>query len=318
MNPAQSIHQTSARADRDGIGVGKVQRTLNGSGREDEATTLSQRKPAYPNPVHPCHNCSVGGMVSLESRGVERVSDLPLVHVHLLPSMIRPGSMRGGIAVVADVLRATTVMVHALAAGADAIVPCLEIDEARAIAHEFPKNRVILAGERYGLPIDGFDLGNSPRSFSPDVCAGKTVVTTTTNGTRAIHTALGADRVLIAAFANLEATLKQLRSESRAIHLIGSGTNGRVSLEDSLLVGALADGLRSTHSLTGNDEAALASAAWRSTRGESLVDVLKRGSGGRRVLEIALEADLETAADLDRFDFVAEVVRDPIRIVRRN
>src|SRR3954471_15886347 len=96
-------------------------------------------------------------------------SDRPEVFVHLLPGLIPPGSLKGGVAVVVDVLRATTVMVHALAAGCEAVIPCLEIDDARRVAEGLPPGSAILAGERQGLPIEGFDLGNSPRDFTPEV-----------------------------------------------------------------------------------------------------------------------------------------------------
>ena len=114
--------------------------------------------------------------------------------------MIPTGLLQGGVAVVLDVLRATSVMVHALDAGAISVVPCLEIDEAQAIASQFEPGQVILAGERLGLPIDGFDFGNSPGSFTPEVCRGKVIVMTTTNGTRAIYASLpagpGSDRLI--------------------------------------------------------------------------------------------------------------------------
>src|SRR4051794_89600 len=131
----------------------------------------------------------------------------PEVFVHLLPSLIPPGTLRGGTAVVIDVLRATTVMVQALAAGCDAVIPCGEVDEAREVAAGLPAGKAILAGERQGLPIEGFDLGNSPGDFTLDNCRGKTLVMTTTNGTRAILASLEADRVLVAAFSNLLATV---------------------------------------------------------------------------------------------------------------
>lgn len=82
--------------------------------------------------------------------------------VHLLPTLIAPGTLRGGVAVVVDVLRATTVMVQALAAGCEAIIPCREIDEAREVAAGLAPGAALLAGERHGLPIPGFHLGNSP------------------------------------------------------------------------------------------------------------------------------------------------------------
>jgi 2-phosphosulfolactate phosphatase len=89
-------------------------------------------------------------------------TEQPEVFVHLLPSLIPPGALKGGVAVVVDVLRATTAMVHALAAGCAAVIPCGEIDEARREARRLPAGSALLAGERTGLPIEGFDLGNSP------------------------------------------------------------------------------------------------------------------------------------------------------------
>ncbi len=170
--------------------------------------------------------------------------DRPKVFVHLLPSLIPPGILRGGVAVVVDVLRATTVMVYALAAGCEAIIPCEEIDEAKAVAASLPTGTALLAGERGGLPIPGFDLGNSPGEFTPEVCQGKTLVMTTTNGTRAILACLDADRVYIASFANLRATSDEIvvqflkKDHGHPVHIVCSGTEGLISLEDSLLAGS--------------------------------------------------------------------------------
>jgi 2-phosphosulfolactate phosphatase len=167
-------------------------------------------------------------------------SERPEVFVHLLPCMIPPGALRGGVAVVVDVLRATTVIVHALAAGCNAVIPCLEIDEARSLAATFPPGTAILAGERQGLPIEGFDLGNSPGTFTPEVCRGKTLVMTTTNGTRAVLACLEAERVMIGAFPNFAATVQTLHAEDRPVHVVCAGTDGSISYEDALLAGAYA------------------------------------------------------------------------------
>ena len=167
------------------------------------------------------------------------------VFVHLLPKLIPPGSLRGGVAVVVDVLRATTVMVQALAAGCEAIIPCGEIDEAKEVAAGLPPGTALLAGERRGLPIPGFDLGNSPGEFTPEVCREKTLVMTTTNGTRAILASLEAERVYIASFTNLRATSDEIsvqflkKDHGHAVHIVCAGTEGHISLEDSLLAGAL-------------------------------------------------------------------------------
>src|SRR6516165_3641986 len=104
------------------------------------------------------------------------------VQVHLLPGLAPPGRLAGGLAVVVDVLRATTTSIHALVAGCTAVRPCVEIEEAQTLAGAMRAGRVLLAGERNGTPIAGFDLGNSPQEFTPKACRGCILVFTTTNG----------------------------------------------------------------------------------------------------------------------------------------
>ena len=242
----------------------------------------------------------------------------PAVFVHLLPSLLSGGPLSGGVAVVVDVLRATTVMVQALASGSEAVIPCLEIEEARTVAKALPVGSAILAGERQGLPIEGFDFGNSPDAFTREVCAGKTVVMTTTNGTRAILDSLKADKVYVAAFSNLTATIEALSRLEQPIHIVASGTDGLISFEDSALAGAIASGLGRPF---GNDEALLAAGLWGACRsslesGRSLYDLLSMGRGGKRVRSIGLADDVKAAAAIDRNPIVATLTREPLRIVR--
>ena len=112
------------------------------------------------------------------------------VQVHLLPQLAPPGALGGGVAVVVDVLRATTTIVHALAAGCVSVRPCAELEEARELAAGMRVGRTLLGGERGGVPIPGFELGNSPREYTSKVCRGNTLVFTTTNGTRALLRAM--------------------------------------------------------------------------------------------------------------------------------
>ena len=259
--------------------------------------------------------------------------DRPKVFVHLLPSLMPPGSLRGGVAVVVDVLRATTVMVSALAAGCEAIIPCQEIDEVQDIAASLPKGTALLAGERGGLPIPGFDLGNSPGEFTPEVCEGKTLVMTTTNGTRAILACLDADRVYIASFANLRATIDEVavqffkKDHGHPVHIVCSGTEGFISLEDSLLAGALATGIASLTVANypegerlGNDQAFIVLSQWLETKRYLMERPLERllslGRGGQNVRRIGRDKDITAATRIDRHPVVAELCRDPLRIVR--
>ena len=110
-------------------------------------------------------------------------------------------------AVVIDVVRATTTVVAALAAGCDGVTPVGDVNEARALASA---TGALLAGERGGLPLEGFDLGNSPGDFTRERCASRPLVLTTTNGTQAVRRCVGGQAVWAASFVNAEATARAL------------------------------------------------------------------------------------------------------------
>jgi 2-phosphosulfolactate phosphatase len=253
------------------------------------------------------------------------------IFVHLLPCLIPPGALRGGVAVVVDVLRATTVIVHALAAGCAAVIPCGEVEEAKRVATQLPPGTALLGGERGGLPIPGFHLGNSPGEFTRAVCTGKNLVMTTTNGTRAILACLDALRVYIASFANLKATADELgvqllkKDHGLPVHIVCAGTEGHISLEDSLLAGALTTGLAALTvndpegARLGNDEAFLVLSQWleaeRFLKRRPLKKLLGVSRGGQNVQRIGLAADIAAAAEVDRHPLVARLRVDPLRVV---
>src|SRR5439155_833037 len=141
------------------------------------------------------------------------------LEVLLTPAELQPLRVRDLsqiVCVVFDVLRATSSMVTALANGAEAIMPVEEISEALAIKARDP--HVLLAGERHGVKIERklsggvrFDFGNSPREFTSEKVRGKRIVTTTTNGTRALRACAKAKLTLVSSFLNLQATLDMLK-----------------------------------------------------------------------------------------------------------
>ena len=235
------------------------------------------------------------------------------VSVHLVPALAAPGRLAGGIAVVIDVLRATTTIVHALAAGCTAVRPCVEIAEARELADHLPAGKVLLAGERHGRQIDGFDLGNSPRDFTPARCKGTTLVLTTTNGTPALLRAAEADRVLVAAFVNFSAVCEQIRKDARPLHIVCAGLNGEPCLEDTLLAGALVDCLSDESEVALSDSARLAWDCFEN-HGRILAGALEVSEGGRGLCALGYAEDLKDAADIDRFAIVPELRRDPLRL----
>ena len=155
--------------------------------------------------------------------------------------------LRATACVVFDILRATSTFVTALQNGAKEIIPVSEISEAVAIRQQQPD--VLLAGERDGVKIHAaqsggidFDFGNSPREFTPEKVRGKTIVSTTTNGTRALRACAGAKMILASSFLNLSATAKFLtKSQPGEILLVCAGTGEGVALEDVLAAGALTE-----------------------------------------------------------------------------
>ena len=239
------------------------------------------------------------------------------IDVFLLPSLAESEQLAGRTCVVIDVLRATTTIVHALAAGATQVVPCLEVDEARQRAAEIG-SAAVLGGERSGGKIAGFDLGNSPAEYTPQSVGGKTLVFTTTNGTRALTRCKGAKRVLIGAFVNFSAICGEI-ADADQIALLCGGTDGEVTREDALLAGAIVCELaasggrelpeKSRYAL--NDQAELAADAWR-TAIRMLTDrplgmTLRDSRGGRNLIGMGHENDIDLAAQIDRFDIVPEL-----------
>jgi 2-phosphosulfolactate phosphatase len=235
------------------------------------------------------------------------------VHVHLLPQLLPPDRLHGGVAVVIDVLRATTTIIHALAAGCTAVRPCAEIEEAHALAGQMRAGRVLLAGERGGLPLAGFDLGNSPREYTSKLCQGNTLVLTTTNGTHAILRTAEADRALLAGFVNYSAVCEQLRQETRPIHILCAGQEGEIALEDTLLAGALVDYLCEALPVKLNDSARL---AWDGFEhhGRVLLGALEISAAGAKLRALGYDDDIRAAAQVDLFNLVPELRRDPLRV----
>jgi 2-phosphosulfolactate phosphatase len=231
------------------------------------------------------------------------------IDVYLLPALVEPVRLTGKTVVVIDVLRATTTIVHALAAGAVQVIPCLEVEEAQRITAELGK-AAISGGERGGKQIPGFDLGNSPAEYSRERVMGKTVVFTTTNGTRAMLRCKAAQRVLLGAFVNFSAVCRELAGFDQ-IALVCAGTDGQVTREDTLLAGAFVDDLARSKKCVLNDQALLAADAWR-TAVRVLTDrplgiTLRDSRGGRNLIEIGQEHDIDLAAQIDRFDIVPEL-----------
>ncbi len=167
----------------------------------------------------------------------------PRINVYSLPKFVEPEELAHGTVVILDVLRASTTIIYALQAGAKAVIPCREIDQARSIAGQYARGEVVLGGERNGLPIDQFDLGNSPDEYTPAMVKDKTIIFTSTNGTHALLHARYAKAILIGAFVNAAAIIQKLLGQKH-IHLLCAGTDGQLSEDDILLAGMLVENIQ--------------------------------------------------------------------------
>jgi 2-phosphosulfolactate phosphatase len=229
----------------------------------------------------------------------------------------------GQTCVVFDVLRATSVMVTGLAHGADGFVPVMEIVEAVAQRANFPD--ALLAGERDGLRIAAaqsggveFDLGNSPREYTPERVYGRTIISTTTNGTRAMRACVGAATVLAGSFLNLRATAEWLaRVAPRHIVMVCAGTGSQTALEDVFGAGALIQKLSHLDFPMALDDAAILAQRGYAAVADDLAVAVGEAKNGRRLLAMPeLCADVNFCLQQDRFEIVAQL--DGAGVLRRS
>jgi len=221
------------------------------------------------------------------------------------------------VCVVFDVLRATSTVITALANGANAVIPVAEIPEALAIRRKQPD--VLLAGERDGVRIPAsltgsipFDLGNSPREFTQSVVAGKTIVTTTTNGTRALRACAKAQATFAAAFLNLGATAERiLQLRPTNLLLVCSGTYEQAALEDILAAGALADLVWPQYEAGDVADTARAARDLYRLHEKDLCGALGQSKNGRRLLTRPdLKDDVEFCSRIDQKRLVVKLSPD--------
>ncbi len=219
--------------------------------------------------------------------------------------------------VVFDVLRATSSMVTALNNGATAIVPVDDIPNALMIRAQ--RADVLLAGERDGLRIEAdltgsvaFDLGNSPREFRAETVAGKTIVMTTTNGTRALRACARAKRVLVSSFLNLAATAESLKAEAPArLMLVCGGTFEQPAYEDVLCAGALCDLVWANCNYDFVTDSALMAHKLFSRDGQDLLAAISQSHNGRRLLSCPqLRDDVRFCAQRDSVNLAVRMGQD--------
>ena len=196
--------------------------------------------------------------------------------------------------VVIDVLRATTSMVVMLENGARNVIPVASLDEAKS----WGEKGHMMAGERNGYKVEGFDFGNSPQEFTKEKVNGKSVVMTTTNGTHALSLCKMANVVCVGAFLNCEVTCKSIMKEEGDVYLFCSGWKGLFNLEDTLLAGAMATKLISMGAVVADDATRAAIHLWNQAKSD-VSGFLSDANHVQRFHSMHAESDLDVCLKMD-------------------
>ncbi|MCB0770546.1 MAG: 2-phosphosulfolactate phosphatase [Flavobacteriales bacterium] len=195
-----------------------------------------------------------------------------------------------GIVVVIDVLRATSAMVAAFEHGVDRIIPVSTVEEARQY---FDRPDHIVAAERDGEIVDGFAYGNSPLAYVDRDLSGKTIVMTTTNGTKAINLAKDARMLVIGSFLNLTALGDWLLHQNDNILLLCSGWKDKFNLEDSVFAGALMERLLQSGKFGVEEDSSIAAKYMYLAARDNVMGILKAAPRRRRIEQLRMHADVK-------------------------
>ncbi|HEX6627219.1 MAG TPA: 2-phosphosulfolactate phosphatase [Gemmatimonadaceae bacterium] len=226
--------------------------------------------------------------------------------VFFSPIQVKPSDTAGRLVAIIDVLRAATTVATALGNGARTVIPLEGPDEVIQRSKEFARSQILLAGEQKMHPIVSFDLGNSPQSFTPEVVEGKSILITTTNGTRALLGVQGARDIVIASYVNFTAVLALMKvaaSSNTDIAIICAGEEGGFTLEDAACAGRYVKAIPKRASIQANDAAA-ASVLIEKKYGDNIAKVFKESAHGQALQEAGFGDDLAAAAEVDAYPVV--------------
>ncbi|RPD50298.1 2-phosphosulfolactate phosphatase [Hymenobacter sediminis] len=226
---------------------------------------------------------------------------MPTFDICFSPELLPLFNLQGRVAVVVDILRATSSIVTALAQGVTHMVPFSELEACRALSVE----GYLTAAERDGRQAEGVDLGNSPFGYLDGVVPvhGRAVAITTTNGTRALHLSADADDIVVGAFLNIGAVADYLRKQGKDVVVVCAGWKGNFCLEDTLFGGALAARLQAEFNTTDSDATLAALDLWQAAQPDAASYLLK-SSHVRRLNHLEAHKDMEFCMRQDEYHLV--------------
>lgn len=218
------------------------------------------------------------------------------LEVCLSPALLHLYDTNNCNVVIIDIFRATSTITAALHNGAACVIPVASVEECIVIGNQTPNS--ITAGERDGKVATGLAYGNSPFEYPADFINGKTLVLTTTNGTKLLHMVKGASNIIIGSFLNLDAVVNFLKKDDKPVILGCAAWKDRFNLEDTLFAGAVASALQQDFNIN-CDSARAAIHLHEASKGEYLA-FLKNSSHYNRLSGYGLIKDLEycTSANL--------------------
>jgi 2-phosphosulfolactate phosphatase len=224
------------------------------------------------------------------------------LNLYTHPDDLSDAEAKGKTVVVVDVLRASSTIVQACENGVARIIPVATVEEAAKLLSTLERKRTLLGGEREGLPIDGFDLGNSPLEYTEQVVKGKTLIFTTSNGTAAITKSASAREIVLGCFLNLSAVVTHvISSRAKKVAVLCAGNLGRLSLEDFVCGGHVVDRIvDGTRASTVLNDGAVAARALANALGD-VGEAVRNSSHGLRLAELGFEDDLEFCSKVDNY-----------------
>jgi 2-phosphosulfolactate phosphatase len=223
-------------------------------------------------------------------------SDKPGLEVCLSPALLHLFDTKGKIVVIIDVFRATSTIAAALHNGAKSVLPVATVEECISIGKSIENS--ITAGERDGKVAPGLEYGNSPAEYPESFVSGKTLVLTTTNGTRLLHMVKDADTIITGSFLNLTAVCDFLIQQGKDVLLGCAAWKDRVNLEDTLFAGAVVNRIQS-HFRTNCDSVRAANYLYERCVGDDYISFLRDSSHYQRLSAYGLEKDMEYCATAD-------------------
>ena len=216
-------------------------------------------------------------------------TEKPVLEVCFSPALLHLYDTSGAVVVIIDVFRATSTVVAALHNGAKCVIPVASVAGCIELGNVIPGS--ITAGERDGKVAEGLQYGNSPLEYPAGFVAGKTLILTTTNGTRLLHMVKGASAIVIGSFLNLEALCSYLVASGKNVLLACASWKDRVNMEDTLFAGAVVAQTSDRFAIN-CDSARIARQLYMLSLQDGLQEFLKDSSHYKRLSNFGLEADM--------------------------